>query len=48
MGEFSKGQFLKSIEERREACEAVVLQLKAKGLESDDLKARFLDWVEIK
>lgn len=43
MGEFSKGQFLKSIEERREACEAVVLQLKAKGLETDALKARYAE-----
>jgi hypothetical protein len=43
MGEFSKGQFLKSIEERREACEAVVLQLKAKGLETDELKARYAE-----
>jgi len=43
MGEFSKGQFLKSIEERREACEAVVLQLKAKGLETDELKASYAE-----
>lgn len=43
MGEFSKGQFLKSIEERREACEAVVRQLKAKGLETDALKARYAE-----
>lgn len=43
MGEFSKGQFLKSIEERREACEAVVRQLKAKGLETDALKAKYAE-----
>jgi len=43
MGEFSKGQFVRTIEERRDHCESLVLQLKAKGLETDVMKARYAE-----
>lgn len=43
MGEFSKGHFIRGIEGRRDHCEAIVRQLKAKGLETEVLKARYAE-----